>query len=87
MVQVNDYIWYKIYPKGVKDAIIESDISSSGISTIYPISKPYTKFLNGFIKKIGHLPKECDFKTHFVVYFVDYKNAPKEIPLIEESED
>lgn len=80
MVRVNEYIQYKIYPKGVKSEVVESDITLSGVKHIYPISKPNSKLLNGFIKKIGSLPKECDFKTQFVIYFVDYSNAPKEYP-------
>lgn len=84
MQQVNDYIWYKIYPKGVKDSVIEADITSSGIKSIYTVSKPNTKLLNGFIKKVKHLPKECDFKEQFIVYFIDYERAPHEAPLIDE---
>ena len=84
MQRVNDYISYKVYPKGVKSDVIEEDIASSGIKTIYPVSKPGVKLLNGFIKKIGSLPKECDFKTQFVVYFIDYSKAPPSVPPIEE---
>lgn len=80
MVRVNEYIQYKIYPKGVKSEVVESDITLSGVKHIYPISKPNSKLLNGFIKKIGSLPKECDFKTQFVIYFIDYSNAPNEYP-------
>lgn len=79
MVRVNEYIQYKIYPKGVNTKEVEEDITLSGVKHIYPISKPNTKLLNGFIKKIGKLPKECDFKTQFVVYFIDYENAPSKL--------
>lgn len=82
MVRVNDYISYKVYPKGVKESVIEEDITLSGVSHIYPISKPNTKLLNGFLKRIGSLPKECDFKTQFVIYFVDYSKAPDREPPI-----
>lgn len=84
MVRVNEYISYKIYPKGTKDNVIEEDIHLSGAHDIYPISKPSVRLLNGFIKRIGHLPKDCDFKTQFVVYFIDYNNAPEIPPLDEE---
>lgn len=80
MVRVNDYISYKVYPKGVKTELVESDITLSGVKHVYPICKPNGKLLNGFLKKIGQLPKECDFKTQFVVYFIDYDRAPSEIP-------
>lgn len=86
MQRVNEYIQYEIYPKGVKAEIVESDIKLSGVKHIYPISKPNGKLLNGFIKKIGHLPKECDFKTQFVIYFIDYENAPSNIPSYEDKD-
>lgn len=87
MVRVNEYIQYKIYPKGVRTDIVESDITLSGVKDVYPISKPDGKLLNGFLKKIGHLPKECDFKTHFVIYFIDYEHAPSSQPLIDDPEE
>lgn len=83
MVKVNDYISYKVYPKGVDSSVVLTDIRNSGTSNIYPVSKPSIKLLNGFIKKIGSLPKECDFATQFVIYFIDYKKAPLPIPCIE----
>ena len=83
MVKVNDYISYKVYPKGVESSVVLNDIKTSGITSIYPVSKPNVKLLNGFIKKIGSLPKECNFTTHFVIYFIDYQKAPITIPAIE----
>lgn len=87
MQRVNEYIQYKIYPKGIKTDIVEADITLSGAKNIYPISKPNGKLLNGFLKKIGHLPKECDFKTQFVIYFIDYDNAPSDIPPYQEYDE
>lgn len=84
MTIVNEYISYKIYPKGVKSDVVESDIERYGIRTIYPISNPGVKRLNGFLKKIGKLPDNCDFQKEFVIYFIDYDKAPKEIPPFEE---
>jgi hypothetical protein len=84
MVKVNDYISYKVYPKGVKSEVIEADITLLGVKHVYSISKPNVKLLNGFLKKVGSLPKDCDFKTHFVMYFINYALAPKEIPSYED---
>lgn len=83
-VTISDGLSYKIYDRKDLGKAYE-EMKAENKTHIYPVGTKDAKVINGFLKHIKGIP--INFKTHLIIFFLDYTKLNSEHTEIIEHED